>query len=773
MGWIDRIFGRKNDPPTPPQKPPAQNPSNSAPPPDPKDSVTIGGNGSSSAPSNGTSSGTGSGTVNTSNPNGSTPAGLPGSPQNGSPNNPTTIQIDPVTGQPVDPKAQETRLKERMHVIETVGRGLSGDYKMGLEAGDAWAYDFGTNTIIYKKDDLIGKPDDYAVGVILQESGRRVYSRQATAPEFKDNPALDFLNNAVEGPRICNLQTSKYAGAKEFFKTVYDEDILKKTEDSIRQDLENSLVKNAGLTPEDAKKAVMKMKSPVPRHMQYALGLIYDWYTDGKGDPPDWLRDKNAIRALDATRNDFREAFKLQREIFDKDLTPKEIIDQAKHSEDIVVNKLWPFYKKLLEMDNKDLGQSMFGNNPGQQNQQGKQGGQNGKPQQGQQGGQNGKPQQGQQGQQGQQSGQSGQSGKQQGKPQQGQQGQGGGKADPNQKPDPNQKGQGQGSGEAGEKDPNAKPEDGQGGGKPEENQDKQDGAGKSGDKQDGSQGAGSEKESGDAGVPDPKDMDTSDGGKLDDSHLTDEQKEKARKAMEGLDKAQNRKVESREKRDREDGQSGQQGQAGQSEGGGDGRQTGQIDLPTLQELLKQKAETEQKVENLKTPYEKYYSQLAPLTDEMAGELKNILEENADMKFIGDFRSGRKLNMRRAMQSSAKFERTGMYDDEIWLRRSDPSKRTYDFVFIVDESGSMMDDTKWDNALKGLIMSAEALEQLKIEFSVIGFSDQPAIHKEFKDKYDEPFRDQMLAQIQRANHGGTNDSDALDTALEMKRAPTA
>ena len=754
MGWIDKIFNRTPQPQQQPKQTPVTPAPSTAAPAPPKDQVTISGGTATSAPASSSvtssqpspASSTTSATSNA-NPNGSTPVGLPGAPSaNSGSSSPTTISVNPTTGAPIsesEKQAQADRLRERLHVIESVGRGISGDYRMGLEAGDAWAYDFGSNTIVYKAEDLQGKEEDYAVGVILQETGRRIYSRQPSAAEFKDNPALNFLNNAVEGPRVCNLQTSKFAGARQFFKTVYDEDLLKKTEESIQADMVKTISKNLeGLyktqgqdeataranAEKEAQKAVLKLKSPVPRHMQFALGMIYDWYTEGKGESPDWMRDKNAMRALATCQADFREAMQLQRDVFDKDLSPKEIIEQAKRSEDIVVNKLWPVYKQLLEMDQKDLGQSLFGNQGGQ----GQQSGQSG---QGQQSGQSG---------QGQQSGQSGQ-------------GQGAG--------------QGQDANDA---------KEGQGAGQGQDAKEGQ-GAAQGQDAKDGKQGQGTGSGAGqgtDAGVPDPKKIDTTDGGRLDDSKLTTEQKQRVEDIMRQIDQELDRKVKSREQRDREDGAgngNGSQGSQGSlgGQGAGNGRGTGQIDLPTLQKLLEQKAQTEKQVENLKTPYEKYYAELAPLTDEMSGQLKNVLNENSDMRYVGPFRSGRKLDMRSAMQSSARYERTGMYDENIWLRRNDPSKRDYDFVFVLDESGSMMEANKWDNLLKGLIMSAEALEQLKVHFSVVGFSDQPVLHKEFKDKYDEAFREQMLAQIQRANHGGTNDSDALATALDMLRSQSS
>lgn len=604
----------------------------------------------------------------------STSAAQPGASASSSgTNSPTTISVDLSTGVPIsnsEKGARADRLRERLHVIESVSRSVSGDYKMGLEAGDAWAYDLATNTLYYKAEDMEGKSEDYALGVILQETGRRVYSRQPSASEFENNPALDFLHNAVEGPRVCNLQISKFAGAKPLFQTVYQDDLLEKTEAALRQDEIESISRtlaelykaegmpddqaNAKAT-EETQAALLQMNSRLPRHVQFALGMIHDWCTDGKADAPTWLHDKDAVRALSMCQSDYRDAMMLQRDVFENDLSPKEIAEQAKRAEGIVVDKLWPVFKQLVDLDEKELGQQLFGNQSQQSNQ-------------------------------GQQSGQ----------------------------------------GQSGE---------------------------------------------GDAGVPDPKKTDTTGGGAIDDGKQTEEQKQRIRDIMKEIDKAHDRKVKRREQRDRDDAANGAASgqspvdQAGQD--AGSRSSTGQIDLPTLQQLLEQKAAFEKQVENLKTPYEKYYTQLAPLTDEMAGQLKNILHKNADMKYAGPFRSGRKLDMRSAMQSAAKYARTGQYDDNIWLRREDPSKRDYDFVFVLDESGSMQDSNRWDNLLKGAIMSAEALEQLKIGFSVIGFSDQPAVHKRFEDTYDETFREKMLAQIQGADHGGTNDSDALAVAIDM------
>lgn len=639
----------------------------------------------------------------------------------------------------------QERLRERIHIIESIGRGLSGDFKLTIQEGPGWAYDFKTNTIMYKKEDLMNKSEDYGLGVILHETGHRRYSRWVRDPDLEQNPAMALLSNGVEDPRINNLMISRYAGSKPFFRAIYDEEFLKKTEADYRKDMIDQMTKQMGMPRDKAEKAVARMKEVIPRHMQYILALIYDWYTEGQR--PSWLKNKEVIAALDKTQKDYREAYQLRRDIFFDDLTPKEIFEQADETYKIVKEKLWPEYKKLIDEDKKDLAKGMAGLGSPRSGQG------SGKPQQGQGSGQ-GQPQPSSGGG----SGQPNQANDK--KNQQGGSGQGGG-ADKNQQAK-DQKGGG-GAGKADEKEKKeAKDQKGGGGSdKADEKKEKDkaqgggDGKDKADEKKDKTQGAGDGDEKADekkeGGQPQPE--------------PTEEDEKNAEKVLEGMEKDMNKKLESKEQQSQQDPQnsSGGQGQGGSS----NSRGTTDIQLPTLQELYEKQKQLEKQLESLKTPYEKYSTELAPIIDEMAGELKNILEENSSPKFVGDFPSGKRINLRKAMQAQGKYEVTGEFDPDIWLRRDLPSQRDYDFVFVLDESGSMIDAEKWSNAMKALILSAEALEQLKIKFGVVGFSDYPKVHKKMDDRYDEGFRERMLGDILRSPHQNTNDSDAVKIALDM------
>ncbi len=57
------------------------------------------------------------------------------------------------------------------------------------------------------------------------------------------------------------------------------------------------------------------------------------------------------------------------------------------------------------------------------------------------------------------------------------------------------------------------------------------------------------------------------------------------------------------------------------------------------------------------------------------------------VRFRGDYRSGRRLNMRRLIP----FIASGYRKDAIWLRRTRKDKRDYNVMIALDDSASMRD----------------------------------------------------------------------------------
>ncbi|MBS2035616.1 VWA domain-containing protein [bacterium] len=205
--------------------------------------------------------------------------------------------------------------------------------------------------------------------------------------------------------------------------------------------------------------------------------------------------------------------------------------------------------------------------------------------------------------------------------------------------------------------------------------------------------------------------------------------------------------------------------QAGREQGTQSGS-TSELNLPALEQLVRQKQELESHLEAIKSDYDRIHAPVAVMADELAGELKNYLRETTRPKYARPLRdSGAKLDMRAAMASQATYERTGTYDPEVWINRTHPNKRGQKFLFLLDESGSMGGE-KWQAALKALVMGMEALESLDIDFGVMGFSDRPVIHKQIQENFDLSNRKTILSSIQGSPKNGTNDADALEMGME-------
>ena len=188
-----------------------------------------------------------------------------------------------------------------------------------------------------------------------------------------------------------------------------------------------------------------------------------------------------------------------------------------------------------------------------------------------------------------------------------------------------------------------------------------------------------------------------------------------------------------------------------------------------LSELLKQKLELQKKFEAIHSDYDVYHSKVARMSDTLAGELGNFLHRNSEPEYARPFRkSGKKLDIKQAMRSQAKFERTGVYDPNVWLRRTNPEHRNFEFVFLLDQSGSMGKEgaEKWDNSVLGLIMAGEALQQLEIPFGVIGFSNGVRVHKDLNENYEEK-REDVLSNIKGYGGESTRDDRGLETALDL------
>ncbi|CAB0020029.1 unnamed protein product, partial [Nesidiocoris tenuis] len=108
------------------------------------------------------------------------------------------------------------------------------------------------------------------------------------------------------------------------------------------------------------------------------------------------------------------------------------------------------------------------------------------------------------------------------------------------------------------------------------------------------------------------------------------------------------------------------------------------------QELQDQLASWSQppEVDEARTAWERLCTVTSGLSRDLCEHLRLVLEPTTASGLKGDFRTGRRINMRKVIPYIASQFRK----DKIWLRRSKPSKREYQIVMAIDDSSSMADN---------------------------------------------------------------------------------
>ncbi|KAH6668907.1 hypothetical protein B0J14DRAFT_674425 [Halenospora varia] len=113
-------------------------------------------------------------------------------------------------------------------------------------------------------------------------------------------------------------------------------------------------------------------------------------------------------------------------------------------------------------------------------------------------------------------------------------------------------------------------------------------------------------------------------------------------------------------------------------------------------------------------------------------QLRLILAPTLATKMRGDFRTGKRLNIKRIIPYIAsQYKR-----DKIWMRRSVPSKRSYQIMLAVDDSKSMAESGSGALAFETLVMVSKSLAMLEVgEICVLGFGEQVKVAHDFSTPF--------------------------------------
>lgn len=84
------------------------------------------------------------------------------------------------------------------------------------------------------------------------------------------------------------------------------------------------------------------------------------------------------------------------------------------------------------------------------------------------------------------------------------------------------------------------------------------------------------------------------------------------------------------------------------------------------------------------------------------------MEPTKASKLSGDFKTGKRVNMRKVIP----FIASNYRKDKIWLRRSRPSQREYQIMLVIDDSESMKQNNTGMITFKTLALIGNALSQV-------------------------------------------------------------
>lgn len=113
-----------------------------------------------------------------------------------------------------------------------------------------------------------------------------------------------------------------------------------------------------------------------------------------------------------------------------------------------------------------------------------------------------------------------------------------------------------------------------------------------------------------------------------------------------------------------------------------------------------------------------FQSKSHSLSLSLTSQLRLILTPSQSTKLSGSFRTGKRLNIKRIIPYIASSYKR----DKIWMRRSIPTKRTYQILLCVDDSQSMGESSSGTLAMESLVMVSRSLTMLEAgQVGVLGF----------------------------------------------------
>ncbi|RMG39697.1 MAG: VWA domain-containing protein [Candidatus Dadabacteria bacterium] len=230
-------------------------------------------------------------------------------------------------------------INERLEIISALAKLVSHDYEIPIELnmpGQGWHWDFAENLIKADPLDILNKPLDFLRFVAAHEGAHRRISNLFLIPESEwRQPGYSFMTNAIEDPRANNFVLEGYPRFQSSMELIADAaaDLQKRTN--------QTALSTVGF---------------VPRFLTAGFEYMHQWRQikqSGAFKVPadlDYAIKDVLAKTLDAA-NDSWQHYPLREEL-QHDSALSELYAAASYQ--INAERIWPEFKKLIELDAKD-----------------------------------------------------------------------------------------------------------------------------------------------------------------------------------------------------------------------------------------------------------------------------------------------------------------------------------------------------------------------------------------------------------------------------------
>ena len=162
--------------------------------------------------------------------------------------------------------------------------------------------------------------------------------------------------------------------------------------------------------------------------------------------------------------------------------------------------------------------------------------------------------------------------------------------------------------------------------------------------------------------------------------------------------------------------------------------------------------------------WRKYESLTHDLSYALCEQLRLILEPTMATRLKGDYRTGKRLNMKKIIPYIA----SEFTKDKIWLRRTRPSQREYQVLIALDDSRSMAESRSVHLAFQTLALVSKALGKLEVgDVAIAKFGEAVDVLHGFDGG---PFTDQAGTRVMgafRFDQKATQVLSLVETSLAL------